>query len=388
MKTLTVMVCAVTLVLGFTSCNTGGEPDGDPNLEILSQAVPQYVNHTVIATYTALADETIALHDALTALKASKAAGNDQEATANLQAAADKWLAARHHWELSEAFLYGAAGDFGIDPHIDTWPLDRTALEVLLNNNDNISSMDSEDGVAWAGEYLGSSLLGFHGIEYILFVDGAKKNASAITNNELIYAVAVSGDLRNQCIRLEAAWAGYDNVSEEKQAVIDDFELGITIGNNASYGADMINAGKTGSTYISVLDAVEALLEGCVTIADEVGTLKIGQPYSGEDVNYIESPYSYNSLIDFVDNIESIRNAYLGGADAAARGVSVSDYFKKVNVTLDGRVIAAIDNAVAKIQAIQHPFFSNYASSQAGEAVEACDELASVLTEAKNALRE
>ncbi len=121
--------------------------------------------------------------------------------------------------------------------------------------------MDSEDGPAWAGEKLGPSLLGFHGIEYILYANGNVKSASQITNNELIYAVAVAGDLRNQCIRLEADWVGLVNVSTEKQELIEEFELGVTMGNKLYYGADMINAG---STFRTILDANEAIIEATV----------------------------------------------------------------------------------------------------------------------------
>ena len=115
--------------------------------------------------------------------------------------------------------------------------------------------------------------------------------------------------------------------------------------------------------------------------------MKIGKPHTGDDINYIESPYSYNSKIDFIGNIESIRNAYLGGADSKNRGASVADYVKKVDPSLHAEVIAAIDNAVAKITAIPFPFAKNYTSTQAGEAMVACNELADVLTKAKLTIR-
>ena len=247
--------------------------------------------------------------------------------------------------------------------------------------------MDSDNGPAWAGEKLGPGLLGFHGIEYILFEEGKAKDVSKISDNEMIYAVAVSGDLRNQCIRLEGSWAGISNVSKDKQELIEEFELGITMGNKSYYGEDMINAGKVGSTYKSTLDACEAIIEGCITIADEVGAMKIGKPHKGEDVNYIESPYSYNSKVDFIGNIESIRNAYLGGVDSNKRGASIGSYLKVTNPELNTKVTSAIDNAVSKIEAIPYPFAKNYTSTQAGEAMEACNQLADILGEAKTALR-
>ena len=371
-------VLSLALVLGMQSCKDDDPVDtGSEKEEVLAAALPQYVNNTVVTTYKGMADEADLLNKALVALQTSKT-------DANVKAAADHWLKSRKYWELSEAFLYGAASDFGIDPHIDTWPLAKDELLAELANDSHIASMAGEDGDAWAGEYLGNGLLGYHGIEYILFKDGETKSASEISDKELIYAVAVSGDLRNQCFRLEASWAGIDNVSEDKQAKLEDLELGILMNDRISYGENMLRAGKAGSTYITIVDACEAIIEGCITIADEVAAMKIGKPHTGEDVNYIESPYSYNSKIDFEDNIESIRNAYTGGPLTNNQEVaSVRSYIKSANASLDTELINAIDDAVAKIKAIPYPFAQNYTSSQAGAAVAACNNLVDVLTKVK-----
>jgi hypothetical protein len=364
------------VLLGFTACEehtiTGSE-----NEAYLAEVVPQYVNNAIIPIYKNLADKSIGLHSALVALKADKT-------TANVQRAANEWVSSRKYWEQSEAFLFGAAADFGIDPHIDTWPLDRQALLDLLANQAQITSMADEAGVTWASEKLGPGLLGFHGIEYILFENGQTKSANAITNNELIYAVAVAGDLRNQCIRLETAWAGYNNVSSEKQMLIDDFELGVTMANGQNYGTNMKNAGKAGSTYISFADAAEDIIQGCADIADEVAKMKIGRPHTGMDINYIESPYSYNSTKDFADNIESIRFAYLGGV--TIRNKSLHSFFEKINRNLDIKILTAIDHAIAKINAIDG-FETNPASSTAGAAIEAVDNITTLFNEASVELR-
>ncbi|MDR0541559.1 MAG: hypothetical protein LBH19_05025 [Dysgonamonadaceae bacterium] len=264
---LSMVVLAVAV---FTACEEH-EVTESGNAALLEQIVPNYVDNTIIPTYKSLADNAIDLEKALVELKANKT-------DANVHIACDEWIASRKFWEQSEAFLFGAAADFGIDPHIDTWPLDRNALVAELNNADHIAAMAADDGAAWAGEKLGAGLLGFHGVEYILFKNGQQKPVSEITESELIYAIAVAGDLRNQCIRLEAAWAGKDNVSAEKQAIIDEFELGITIANGQSYGENMKKAGKAGSTYKSFTDAAEDIIQGCIDISDEVAAMKIGKP--------------------------------------------------------------------------------------------------------------
>jgi hypothetical protein len=380
--------CAVFIIAlaAFTaSCSKGNTDPSNDEAEKEKEAtfgaiVGQYVDKTVIATYRSLADESIVLYNSLVALKENKTA-------ANVEAAAKSWIKARDFWELSEAFLFGPASDFGIDPHIDTWPLAKDELVAELANSGHIESMAGEDGDVWVADFLGYALLGFHGIEYILFENGQPKAPEAISDKEVIYAVAVAGDLRNQCFRLEASWAGIDNVSAAKKSKLEDLEMGTTTsGGKLSYGDDMKKAGQAGSTQMSLSDACETIIEGCITIADEVGAMKIGMPYTGEDVNYIESPYSFNSKADFVGNIISIQNAYLGGVDKNSRDASVSAYIKRVDAAIDAEIIAAINKAIDAINAIPYPFAQHFTSSQAGLAMEACNDLAETLTAAKGVL--
>ncbi len=77
--------------------------------------------------------------------------------------------------------------------------MDLDGLQTALKNTEQVEAMGGEDGDIYAGEKLGNSLLGFHGIEYILFEDGSPKSVSKISDLHLTYAVAVAGDLRNRC---------------------------------------------------------------------------------------------------------------------------------------------------------------------------------------------
>ncbi|MDD4514951.1 imelysin family protein [Massilibacteroides sp.] len=380
------LACMALSVIGFGCSDDDDDPvdETDPKTEALKPVVENYVNNIVIATYNKLADATIDLQEKIEALKADKT-------NANLEAAANAWKDTRKHWELSEAFLFGAVADFGIDPHIDTWPLDEVQFKKLLVNKDFMEQLAGEDGDVWASQYLGISLLGFHGIENILFAEGATKDVSIITDAEMDYAVAVGGDLRNQCVRLEAAWAGLDNVTSAKQALIEEKELEIgRTSSEMSYGEEMLKAGEAGSGYRTVTAAATQILEYAFVIADEVGNVKIGtaanESASDEDKNYIESPYSYNSLEDFKDNIQSIENAYLGTAYGVS-GASVSEYLAGVNADADKAVKDAIAASYAAIEKIPYPFAKNYTSAEADEAVTVIGEtLANALTKAKSAL--
>ncbi len=369
------------MACSFSSCSNDDDVDDTSGQkdEMYEKIIQQFTDHTVTVTYKNLADNTEMLEEKLQTLKVAKT-------DANVQAACEIFLEARAWWEKSEAFLFGAASDFGIDPHIDSWPLDLTALKKELGNASHIADMAAEDADVWAGDHLGNALLGFHGIEYIIFKDGKAKPVSEITNDELIYAAAVAGDLRNKCFQLQISWAGEDNVAQNRvEKVVDDLELSVTVANgDNSYQQNMLSAGKAGSTYKTWTHAVQAIVDGCKTIADEVGTSKIGKPHTGEDRNYIESPYSYMSITDFYDNIISIDNAYMGGIEGERNeALSLHAYIASVNAELDTKTTTAISNALAKIKAMKAPFVLNYQDASCQEAMDACKALDNVLSEVK-----
>ncbi|MBQ7279120.1 MAG: peptidase M75 [Bacteroidales bacterium] len=371
---------ASVMMLSLTAC---GDKDND-NDKTTSADEPaayqtiadQFVNGTVIPTYTKLAANTEQLVEDLQTLQNDKTQANLDKATVT-------FLTARQWWERSEAFLFGPANDFGIDPHIDNWPLDEDGFNTMMANDAQMAQLAGEEGDSYAGEYLGRALLGFHGIEYILFTDGHAKNVADISDKELIYAIAVAGDLRNRCYQLEVSWAG-DAAPAAHVEKVEDLELNCTVGGGSlSYGESMLRAGKAGSIYVNYTAVMQEICGGGSTIADEVGASKIGKAYHGEDITYIESPYSQKSITDFHDNIISIQNAYMGGLEGETRdeAKSLHNYVKSVNADLDTKVIDAINNALAKIDAMPAPFVKNYSKKANEAAIDACAALDEVLQE-------
>ena len=374
-KTAALFAASLLLTVSFSSCNKTNETTDEANIETKDAIIKQYLNHTVYPVYTNLANETEKLVEKLAQLKANKTQANVDEATVT-------FLEARHWWELSEAFLFGAASDFGIDPHIDSWPLDETEFNRLMNNPEMLADLDGEDGAVVARERLGNALLGFHGLEYVLFRDGQPRPLNEITDDMMIYAVAVSGDLRNSCFQLEVSWN--PQAPQAHKDVMEELELNTTLANGNSYGENMTLAGQAGSTYSTRTQALQAIIDGCIDIADEVGTSKIGKPHTGDDPTYVESPYSQNSISDFFDNITSVKSAYMGGIEAERdNDLAVHHYLRDFNAEMDTKVINAIDKALEKINNMKAPFVLNYLDASAGEAMEACQELSDVLDEAK-----
>ena len=392
MKKTRLILLSMLAIACMTSCDKGGDTLDDLSVrdDRFMAIADRFVNHTVIPTYTYLSDYTEQLVEDLSALKADVTDENISKACAT-------FLTARAWWEKSEAFLWGAATDFGIDPHIDTWPLDLTGLREALTNKAQIAGLAAEDGDVYAGEKLGTTLLGFHGIEYVLFWDGSPRQASWFSGNDngvscadyLTYAVAVAGDLRNKCWQMELAWAGESHNPERYAKVNDELELPLTITGGAYYGENLLNAGNAGSSCRNATVAMQWIIEGCNTIADEVASQKIGMVYSGNDPNYVESPYSHKSIVDFEDNMISIRNVWNGGVEGDYDSTnSLSAYFKEAAPDIESRVSAAIDNSIAKIKAIPEPFIDNHNNENCAAAIEAIEELDMCLSLAVNALAE
>ena len=274
-------LCAAC-VMGMAACqksNQGGTEVKSDKEEALERAMAPYVNNTVIATYSHMADEGMTLLAQCEQILAKVDAKEDYGSL--LADAGTTWRAMRKYWEQSEAFLYGPAAGHNIDPHIDSWPLDFNAMNALLNNEAQMKQIEEEGG-AYVGDKLGYALKGFHAAEYLLFesveqdgraIGTGKTHAANLTHAEAVYLLGIVEDLAQQAILLEDSWSG-GNISKEKEAAITD-EEGESMSYGENYGSYMINAGKAGSIYVSFQEAAEEIISGAVDIAGEVADLKM-----------------------------------------------------------------------------------------------------------------
>lgn len=360
------LMFTAALAVSGTMSSCSSDDDNDESIEENNKEIIEtYVEDVVVSTYRSLADASMELYDACEALEANK----DQS---HVQTACDKWIKARKYWELSEAFLFGAAADYNIDPSIDSWPLEKSQLDILLDNMKNPNYKLDVDN-------LGYGLKGFHAIEYVIFRNGGARAVNEISDLELTYATAVAENMRNHCIRLEAAWDGLDDVTREKQQILADAEMEPTL----NYGEQMENAGLAGnSKYKTQKSAFEEILTGASDISDEVGNTKITDPCTSGNVLDVESWYSWNSITDFADNIRSVRNAYYGTLDGTISKHSLSVYIKDLDSALDTKIREAIDEAIKEIEAMPAPFRDHLTFGENQEAIDACNNLKDALDEA------
>ena len=301
---------------------------------------------------------------------------------AALDQACKDWKVARANWENTEAFLFGAADVYSIDPHTDTWPVAANDLADVLRDAQAMSNLDNFIKTANAG------ILGYHGLEYVLFRQGQSRKIEQITNLEYDYICAVAKDLYQATATLEAAWDSKESNAERLKIAKDYVATHLAIdddGNQEGQLESFQNFGKafknpgTGD-WATALEATLEIISGCQDIIGEVGDSKIGLPYTGEDATYIESPYAYNSIIDFYDNIQSCKNALYGQMDATTPNEKSLIYFCKNagNATLAAQannVVAKLDAALAKIKAMKAPFALYYSDASCKTAIDALGEL-------------
>lgn len=382
MKKIFKLALSAACVMGMAACNNGGTDVKSDKETALQQAVAPYVNNTVIATYKHMADAGVTLLVQSQTILEKVEKGEDY--AQQMKDAGTSWRLMRKYWEQSEAFLYGPAAAHNIDPHIDSWPLDFNAMNALLHDADRMAAIEEEGG-AYVGDKLGYALKGFHAAEYLLFesveqggrtVGTGKPHAANLTHAEAVYLLGIVEDLTQQAILLEYCWAG--EVNEAKSKILEDGEVDTY---EDRYGWQMMNAGKAGSIYVSYQEAAEEIIAGCVEIAGEVADLKMGNPYissTPEERDYIESPYSCTSTIDFADNIRSIQHSYCG---VQAGDLSVSNYVYRQDAALDAKVRKAIEDAIAAIETIED--FENTAKDnpQVKEAIDRVSELEEILSD-------
>ena len=337
MKNLTKMAAmAAVLIMGFASCSS----DNDANTTVVK---------------------------------------GSQEA---LDRACADWKVARANWENTEAFLFGAADVYSIDPHTDTWPVAANDLADVLRDEKAMADLDNFIKTANSG------ILGYHGLEYVLFRQGQPRKIDQITNLEYNYICAVAKDLYHATATLEAAWDSKESNAERHQIALNYVATHLAIdddGNQEGVLAGFQNFGKafknpgTGD-WETALDATREIISGCQDIIGEVGDSKIGLPYTGEDKTYIESPYAYNSIIDFYDNIISCKNALYGQMGATTPNEKSLIYFCKNagNATLAAQannVESKLNTALAQIKAMKAPFALYYADASCQVAIDALGDL-------------
>jgi putative iron-regulated protein len=325
-----VLLCFAT---SFACSDDGGAAAAFQDREVITD----YADVVVVPTYQLLRQRAVALETAVSALVASPT-------QANLISARSAWVATRVPWEQSEAHLFGPVSANGYDPAMDSWPVNRTDLDAVLASSNPLTQ-------AYVAA-LPEEQKGFHTLEYLLWGVDSAKLATALTRRELEYLRALAAELTQVTADLAVSWTTGANGTQPYRSVF-------------------VGAGTAGNTaYPSLTAAAQEILGGMSAICDEVANGKIADPYDAHDPEKVESQFSFNSLVDFADNLRGVANAYTGDA-AGISGRGLSDYLATIDPVLDQRLRAELQAALDAIAAIPAPFRTAITTPSAYPSIEA-----------------
>ena len=318
----TIFALSIFSILTLTGCS-----DNDADTEIIDPNESQFTDvltnlslEVITETYNQLYTNAGTLKLAVESLTI----GDETQ----LQAVKDAWAATRAPWEESEGFLYGPVDTEGIDPAIDSWPVNVNDINNILNSENPITSGSLESN---------NEARGFHTIEYFVWGLNGNKAAVDLTNREIEYLKAATENLESQTQDLYYGW----------------------LASEGNFAANFIKAGTSESIYKSQKGALQEIVEGLTIIADEVANGKIEEPLNGNagsaKPEAEESRFSNNSKLDFANNIRSIQNIYLGDFNGTS-GKGLTDVVLLTNASLDTSMKSAITNAISAIEAIPGTF--------------------------------
>ncbi len=341
---------ALPLVL-LVGCSSGTTAPQQPpgSTYDFTQALDNTVGQVIEPTYEELHEAALELQSAADALK-------ETPTEDKLQATRDAWVKARRPWEQSEAFLFGPVASLGIDPSIDSWPVDRVQLDQVLASR---LALTAES----LSKNFGGGLRGFHTLEYLLWGAEDAKQATAFTERprELDYLLAAAAALVQDSDTALTAW------TEE-----------------GGYGAAFAASGTPDGLYARQSDAVQQLLNGMIEICDEVANGKIADPFKAQDRSLEESQFSHNSIRDFADNLRSVKFIYQGARGDIASADSLSAFVRAQDAALDERLNAEIDDAIEAIEAISkdgEPFTTAITNPDKVDVIEAAQSAIRVVME-------
>lgn len=413
------------MTIGFTACSSDNGGNGEFDLPDVGQATTSisssdkemqkvaknYVQEVVYPTYQALASNARTLYSAAQTLYKSAEAGTMTQNEIN--AACEAFKNTRQEWERSEAFLFGSATDNELDPHIDSWPLDRDELERALTNENLIAGFKSENPAKFVSEHNTEfqSVLGFHGMEFVLFRNGAHRTVEALKANdtdegvtsvkgidELAFLQAVAADVRNITALLEFTWMG-SAASNETKAILSGegsyvFSTlrynGLASNGTMCFGQFLLSP-SSNTGYQSWQGTMNQIfVGGCSNICAEVADQKLGQAYrvatgqgntTEDSKDYIESPYSHRSFIDYQDNIYSIKNSLYGTRDIKATTPvenSMLSLLKKMNYSGYNNLVNALNAAIQALETAKNSgksFVEEPEAQRVKDCIDAVDKL-------------
>lgn len=330
MKLLTVMVLTTTMVTSVASAENYTAAFADS-----AEVVNNLTDNIIMNNYNFMDEK------ASEVVETTKTLQGDTT-IANLRKAQEAWREARIGFEIGEAHLFGPVVSLGVDPALDSWPLDTEQMAFSANIAKGISGDDLDKFVSSLNE----NVTGFHAVEYVIFGEENNKQPEDFTETELAYLVLLAQVIKDKSLELKTAW-----LEETEDA-------------GPAYAPLLKESAAGNDVYADTKSALEEYVAGMITIIDEVGTGKLidpmGDSIATANPMLVESQYSWNSSTDFFWDIAGVWQIWYGDSViAGSEGLGVRDVIAASNDALAQKVDAQINKALETIVAISFSQYEN-----------------------------
>lgn len=288
-----------------------------------------------------------------------------------------------------------------------------------LNDASVIAGINGDNPTKYVYDNNGNfdSVLGFHGLEFVLFRNGKNRTVadfnaeketeagltSVSTVNEAAFAAAVADDLRNMTYLLEYGWLGatiptshLNQLANAMWVVNGTRHRGLSA-KLIPYRDYLQFATKENGMFASWHETLNNIfIGGCSGICEEVASQKLGQAHrkatgtgtANDAANYIESPYSKRSFQDYQDNIYSIKNSLYGvrGTENISTPVqySIMNFLKNNNFPKYSELNSALNEAIAALETAKKSGIA-FIDQPGNPQVKTCIDKVDALNEALNA---
>jgi len=311
------VICIASVVLN--ACKKDEPPpipvDSFSSRQLLLSDV---ATNVISSTYRDLSDKSIALRNNIEALIFSAT-------EENLNTCKTDWRALKSVWAQSEGFLFGPVVTENAAYRMNTWPLNRNGIDSIVATTVTLSEVYVNA--------INGNLKGLQAIEYLLFGANGNKSATELTERELLFLNALIINIQSITAKLALDWKTDSSVGFFKPFVY---------------------AGDGSGIFSSQIDVFELLSDSLIGLTNRIGGNQADWQFSLTNQNLEVIPYSASSIRIFKDNIQGIKNIYIGSYLTDGKGLE--DFIIIHNTTLNTKIKQQLDEALAAFAAITDPF--------------------------------
>lgn len=331
--------CFVTVI--FIGCKKNSDP-APTNTTQAGTVLSSEANVVISPTYVKLANDAASFYNGTVLFQSATT-------QTNLNSCRQLWLTVTADYEQSAASLFGPNGAIGADPAslINTYPIDTAGINTLVNSSAIFTPAYIDS--------LPSYLIGFHGVEFVLYGINGNKAATQFTPHQLSYITAVALNIKTLTWQLDSEWSA---------------------ANTNSYYYQFVNAGSGSTVYPDQRAAFSDLTMAIANICETDAIYKFEGILNEKSVILQESPFANNSIADIANNLDGVYNIYYGQYGSSA-GTGLTAFVSQGNPGLDTKIKNAISSAQKAVSLITVPLSQAIytQTSQVNVAANACDTL-------------